>query len=253
MPFAKYPSLADRVVVITGGGSGIGAGLVEAFAANDAKVALLDIQKDASEKLADSLSGARHRPFFVETDLMDIAALRAAIAKVRARFGPVSVLVNNAGNDERHEVDDVTPEYWDRTQDVNLRHQFFAAQAVHDDMRGLGGGSIVNFSSISWIRGGANVVGYATAKAAIVGMTNALARAFGPDNIRVNAILPGAVMTERQLRLWYTEESAKEIADRQIIRKRLLPEHIARAVLFLAADDSSMITKQSLIVDGGLA
>lgn len=253
MPFARYPSLADRVVVITGGGSGIGAGLVEAFAANDAKVALLDIQKDASEKLVDSLAGARHRPFFVETDLMDIAALRAAMEKVRARFGPVSVLVNNAGNDERHEVDDVTREYWDRTQDVNLRHQFFAAQAVRDDMRGLGGGSIVNFSSINWLRGGANVIAYTTAKSAVIGLTNGLARAFGPDNIRVNAILPGAVMTERQLRLWYTEESANEIARLQIIRKRLLPEHIARAVLFLAADDSSMITKQSLIVDGGLA
>lgn len=253
MAFARYPSLADRVVVITGGGSGIGAGLVEAFAANDAKVGFLDIQRDASETLAERLSDARHRPFFVATDVTDIAALRSAIATVRAHFGPVAVLVNNAGNDERHEVDDVSPEYWDKTQDVNLRHQFFAAQAVRDDMRSLGGGSIVNFSSISWLRGGANVVAYATAKAAIVGMTNALARAFGPDNIRVNAILPGAVMTERQLRLWYTEETANEIAQRQVIRKRLLPEHIARAVLFLAADDSNMITKQSLIVDGGLA
>ena len=252
MSFARYPSLADRVVFVTGGGSGIGAALVEAFAANDARVAFVDILDEPSEALVAKLGGAKHRPRFLHCDLTDIAALRAAVATFRAELGPIAVLINNAANDDRHAVDEVTPEYWDQTLNVNLRHQFFAAQAVRPHMRELGGGAIVNFSSIAWMFGGADFVAYSTAKAGVIGLTNSLARAFGPDNIRVNAIAPGAVVTERQLRLWYSEEQADGMAGRQIIRRRLLPDEIARAALFLAADDSGMITKQCLVVDAGL-
>ena len=252
MSFARYPSLADRVALVTGGGTGIGAAIVAAFTENDARVAFVDIQDAASQALAERLNGAKHRPRFLHCDITDIAALRAAIATIRSEIGPVGVLINNAANDDRHVVDEVTPEYWDKAHNVNLRHQFFAAQAVRPHMRELGGGSIVNFSSIAWMFGGADFVAYSTAKAGVIGLTNSLARAFGPDDIRVNAIAPGGVVTERQLRLWYTEEQADAMAQRQLIRRRLLPDEIARAALFLAADDSRMITKQCLVVDAGL-
>jgi NAD(P)-dependent dehydrogenase (short-subunit alcohol dehydrogenase family) len=252
MSFAVYPSLENRVVLVTGGGTGIGAAIVEAFAAQKARVAFIDIQKEPSQRLVERLGNSSHRPVFIHADLTDIPALKAAVERVRAEAGPIGVLVNNAANDERHKLEEVTPEYWDRTMNVNLRHQFFAAQAVRSDMQKLGGGSIVNFSSIAWMAGGANFVGYSTAKSAVIGLTNSLAREFGPDNVRVNAIAPGAVVTEKQLRLWYNEEQAEQTAQRQFIRSRLLPEHIARAALFLASDDSQMITKQCLIVDAGL-
>jgi NAD(P)-dependent dehydrogenase (short-subunit alcohol dehydrogenase family) len=252
MNFARYPSLADRVVLVTGGGSGIGAAIVEAFAANDGRVAFLDILDEPSEALVAKLASAKHHPRFLHCDLTNIAALKAAIATIRTELGPVGVLINNAANDDRHVLDEVTPEFWDKTLNVNLRHQFFAAQAVRPHMRELGRGAIVNFSSIAWMFGGADFVAYSTAKAGVVGLTNSLARAFGPDNIRVNAIAPGAVVTERQLRLWYSEAQANEMANRQIIRRRLLADDVARAALFLAADDSGMITKQCLVVDAGL-
>jgi NAD(P)-dependent dehydrogenase (short-subunit alcohol dehydrogenase family) len=250
--FARYPSLADRVVLVTGGGTGIGAAIVEAFAENDARVTFVDIQDEPSQALVERLAGAKHRPHFLHCDVTDIAALRAAIATVRSEIGPVGVLINNAANDDRHALDEVTPEYWDKALNVNLRHQFFAAQAVRPQMRELGAGSIVNFSSIAWMFGGADFVAYSTAKAGVIGLTNSLARAFGRDNIRVNAIAPGGVVTERQLRLWYTEAEAEAMAQRQLIRRRLLPDEIARAALFLSADDSRMITKQCLVVDAGL-
>ncbi|HET7715063.1 MAG TPA: SDR family oxidoreductase [Bauldia sp.] len=252
MSFAHYPSLLDRVVLITGGGSGIGGAMTEAFAAQGARVAFLDIDVPASTALVDRLAAMRHRPLFIRCDLTDIAALRAAIARIRDELGPVAVLVNNAANDERHKVDAVTPEYWEGSMNVNLRHQFFAAQAVHPHMRALGHGSIINLTSTAWMFGGSDFTVYSTAKAGVVGLTNALARAFGGDFIRVNAIAPGAVMTEKQLRLWYTEETADAIAERQLIKKRLLPEEVARAALFLAADDSRMITKQCILVDAGI-
>ncbi len=254
MPFAKFPSLTDRVVLITGGASGIGADMVRAFAANDARVVFLDIQKEIGQALAAELAVAsRHAPLFLPCDLTDIPALRAAIDRVREELGPVAVLVNNAGNDDRHAISEVTPEYWDQMQDVNLKHQFFAAQAVHPHMKSLGFGSIINFSSTSWRFGADQIAAYATAKAGIIGMTRALARAFGPDNIRVNAIEPGAVITERQRQLWYkTQELVDQVVGRQLIRQVLLGEEIARTALFLAADDSRMITKQSIIVDAGL-
>jgi NAD(P)-dependent dehydrogenase (short-subunit alcohol dehydrogenase family) len=252
MNFANYPSLSDRAVFVTGGGSGIGSDIVTAFAGQGARVGFVDIEREASEALVASLAGSRHKPLFIPCDLTDIEALRAAIAKVRAELGPVAALVNNAANDQRHEVDEVTPEYWDRAMNVNLRHQFFAAQAVRPHMRELGFGSIVNFSSIAWMGGGTRMIAYSSAKAAVVGLTSSLAREFGPDNIRVNAIAPGAVITPRQLRLWMTETQADELAQRQCIRRRLTGDEIARAVLFLAADDSRMISKQCLTVDAGL-
>lgn len=252
MNFAQYPSLAGRVVFITGGGSGIGAAMVSAFAANDARVAFVDVDEAASRALVGALSASRHVPLFIACDLTDIAALQAAVTRTRDELGPVAVLVNNAANDERHEVDEVTPEYWDRAMAVNLRHQFFAAQAVRAQMRQLGHGSIINFSSIAWMGGGVRMVAYTSAKAAVIGMTRSLAREFGPDNIRVNAIAPGAVITPRQLRLWLSEADVEAIVQRQCLNARLLAADIARTALFLAADDSHMITKQCLTVDAGL-
>jgi NAD(P)-dependent dehydrogenase (short-subunit alcohol dehydrogenase family) len=250
--FAAYPSLQDRVVLVTGGGSGIGASIVAAFAGQGARVAFLDIDTEASEKLASGLSGSVRPPRFIRCDLADIDELRASIVAIRAEIGPIGVLINNAANDARLAIPDVTPEAWDAAKAVNLRHQFFAAQAVHPHMRELGGGSIVNFSSTAWMFGGADFIAYSTAKAGVIGLTNALARSFGPDDIRVNALAPGAVHTERQLRLWYTKEQADEFASRQLLNHWLLADEIARLALFLAADDSRMITKQLFIVDGGL-
>ena len=203
--FASYPSVKDRVVFITGGASGIGASMVAAFTAQGANVAFVDVDDEASEALVSNLSGA---PMFLHCDLTDIDALKAAIARVGEELGPIAVLVNNAANDARERVSEVTPQSWDRAMDINLKHQFFAAQAVHPHMKELGYGSIINFSSIAWMFGGADFVAYATAKAGVIGLTNALAREFGTDDIRVNAIAPGAVHTERQLRLWYDKQRA---------------------------------------------
>lgn len=252
MEFARYPSLADRVVFVTGGGSGIGAAMVAAFAGNDARVAFVDIDAAASDALVAELDGCRHPPLFIACDLTDIAALRAAITQVHVQLGPVAVLVNNAANDERHDVDAVTPDYWDRAMAMNLRHQFFAAQAVRPHMKALGHGSIINFSSIAWMGGGVRMVAYTSAKAAVVGMTRSLAREFGGDDIRVNAIAPGAVITERQRRLWLSQVDVDEIVRRQCLNAPLLADEIARTALFLAADDSRMITKQCIVVDAGL-
>ncbi|HXT09911.1 MAG TPA: SDR family oxidoreductase [Roseiarcus sp.] len=254
MTFAHYPSLAERVVFVTGGATGIGADIVQAFARQRARVAFLDLQADAGEALAEAIAArGEPRPLCLKGDVTDIPALQAAIACVAAELGPISVLVNNAANDQRHQVDDVSVEFWDHTQNVNLRHHFFAAQAVRPQMRGLGGGSIINMSSISWRFGAAEMPAYATAKAGVLGLTRALARAFGPDNIRVNAIEPGAVMTRRQRELWFkTEESVQAMVERQLIRRVLLGEEIARMIVFLGADDSRMITKQTFTVDAGL-
>ena len=253
MTFAAYPSLAGRVVFVSGGATGIGADIVRAFARNRARVAFVDLQREAGAALASELAADGEAPLFLEADVTDIPALQAAIGQTREKLGPIGVLVNNAANDQRHKVAEVSVEYWDQCQNVNLRHHFFAAQAVHPQMRELGSGSIVNLSSIAWKFGAAEMPAYAAAKAGVVGLTRALARAFGPDNIRVNAIEPGAVMTERQRQLWYkTPESVEAMAQRQVIKTTLLGEEIARAALFLAADDSRMITKQSLTVDAGI-
>jgi NAD(P)-dependent dehydrogenase (short-subunit alcohol dehydrogenase family) len=249
MSFATYPSLAGRVVFVTGGASGIGADIVRAFAANQAKVAFIDVQDEVGEALARDV-GATYR----HCDVTDIAALQSVIREVGRTLGPIAVLVNNAANDQRHRFEEVTVEYWDKNQAINLRPFFFAAQAVRPMMQQLGGGSIINFSSIAWKGGGFEMTAYATAKAAIHGLTRSLAKGLGEDNIRVNSIEPGAVMTERQRELWYkTPESVDAMVQRQLIRRVLLGEEIARTVLFLAADDSRMITKQAITVDAGLS
>ena len=255
MTFATYPSLTGRVVLITGGASGIGAEMVRQFAHNGAKVAFLDIQDEAGHALVAELGApSTQAPRFLHCDLTDILALRAAIDEVRTALGAITVLINNAGNDQRHRSHEVSPEYWDRTFALNLDHQFFACQAVRPQMRGLGGGAIINLSSIAWMGGGAaNLVAYSAAKAAIVGMTNSLAREYGEDGIRVNAIAPGAVLTPRQLELWYTSDAQIDaLVARQCLKERLLAADIARMALFLAADDGRMITKQCLVVDAGL-
>lgn len=250
--YATYPSLRDRVVLVTGGATGIGAAIVEAFVANGSRVAFLDIQPHAAAELSERLGRtAAHPPLFVHCDLTDTAALRTAVSSVITHCGAVDVLVNNAGNDTRHGIDEVTPEFWDRTIAANLKHQFFMAQAVLPGMREAQRGSIVNMSSISWVIPSTGVPVYVTAKAGIVGMTRTLAHELGKDNIRVNAVLPGAILTERQRRLWFTPEYQAEILAAQALKRFILPEEVARLVLFLAADDSSAITNQSYVIDGG--
>ena len=252
MSFAQYPSLRDRVVFITGGGSGIGAAMVEAFFAQGATVGFVDIALAESRTLVERLADGARRPLFLPCDLRDIPALEAAMEDVQLKLGPIGALINNAANDNRQKVDEVTEADWDRTMGVNLKHQFFAARAAHRQMRANGGGSIVNFSSIAWMHGGEAMTGYATAKSAVIGLTNSLAREFGRDNVRVNAIAPGAVSTERQRRLWISPTDLEAIVGRQCLPRVLLPDEIARTALFLASDDSAMITKQCIIVDGGL-
>ncbi len=249
--FAHYPSLMNRTVLITGGATGIGATLVEQFVAQGAKVGFIDIDAAAGRALADSLRGASTPPLFIGADLTDTAALRAAIDSVRTTFGPITALLNNAANDQRHGFDSVTPDGWDATIAVNLKHQYFAAQAVVPDMRAAGGGSIVNFGSMTWKVKQAGLAVYATSKAAVQGMTRALARELGPHRIRVNTLVPGWVMTDKQLRLWVTPDSRADIARGQCIDAPLQPLHIAHMALFLAADDSAMCTAQDFVVDAG--
>lgn len=250
--YAQYPSLADRVVFVTGGASGIGATIVEHFVAQRAKVAFVDIDRRSGDAHASALAGrSAYDPLFTACDLCDIAALQTAVARAREHFGPINVLVNNAANDQRHEMDTVTVASWDAGIAVNLRHQFFAAQAVASDMRAMRGGSIINLGSVSWMikQGGMPV--YTTSKAAIQGLTRSLARDLGRYGIRVNTLVPGWVMTDKQLRLWVTEESARQIDENQCLPARLQSDDIARMALFLAADDSRMCTAQDFIVDGG--
>jgi NAD(P)-dependent dehydrogenase (short-subunit alcohol dehydrogenase family) len=249
---AVYPSLKDRVVFITGGGSGIGESLVEHFSAQGSRVTFVDLAEAPSRALVERLAAKGGSvPDYIPCDLRRIEDLRAAIAATAEKHGPIRVLISNAGNDDRHRSEDVTVEYWDERMAVNLRHQFFAAQAVRPQMRDAGGGSIINFGSITWLVGDGDCPAYVTAKASITGLTRALAREFGPENIRVNCMLPGWVMTERQMRLWLTPEGERQIEDRQCLKGRLYPPDIARMALFLAADDSRMCSSQNFIVDGG--
>ena len=249
--FARYPSLQDRAVLITGGATGIGMTLVEAFAAQGARVGFIDIDVAAADSLVARLASARHVPVFVAADLTDIDALDAAIAAVRARIGPIAVLLNNAANDRRHSIDETTSASWDAGIAVNLKHQFFAAKNVAADMKANGGGSIVNFGSVSWKLKQGGMPVYTTSKAAVQGLTRSLARDLGPFAIRVNTLVPGWVMTEKQIRLWLDERGKQDIARGQCINRPLQPEHIAHMALFLAADDSAMCTAQDFIVDGG--
>jgi D-xylose 1-dehydrogenase len=250
--FASYPSLQGRPVLITGGASVIGASMVEHFAAQGSKVALLDIDQGAADKLVKEISACGSQaPVFLRCDLKDIAALRAAIAEIEDRHGAVRVLVNSAANDDRHKFAEVTPEYWDDRMAVNLRHQFFAIQAVVPKMASAGGGSIINMSSISWMIPSTGQPAYIAAKAAIVGLTRTMAHELGSKSIRVNSVLPGSILTERQRRLWLTPEYEAEIVASQALKRSLLPAEVARLVLFLASDDSSAITNQGYVIDGG--
>jgi NAD(P)-dependent dehydrogenase (short-subunit alcohol dehydrogenase family) len=254
MSFTQYASLRDTVVLITGGASGIGEAFVRAFAGNGSKVGFLDLQSQAGEALVAALAGSRHRPLFLRSDVTDTEALRSTLDEARQRLGPCSVLVNNAANDLRQKFADVTEEELDQTMAVNFRHVFFASQAVAPQMIELGGGSIVNMSSMAWLAGAPELPGYAAAKAAIVGLTHSLARNLGKHRIRVNAIAPGFVVTEKQRRLWYPKgEDVARMVALQFIPDVIQPDDIANLALFLASDDSRMITKQTFPVNGGRA
>ncbi len=245
---AVYPSLGGRTALVTGGATGIGATIVRRLAANGATVAFLDLQREPGEALAAEL-GASVR--FLLCDMTDVSAVRSAVAAVESSSGPVRALINNAANDERHSIEEITPEQWDASQSVNVRQQVFTTQAVLPGMKAAGGGAIVNLSSTAWLWGAPSMVPYTAAKAAVTGLTRSLGAALGPHGIRVNAVAPGAVMNERQMRLWYTPEQKADMVARQALPHEILEEDVADAVAFLCADDSRMITKQMLVVDGG--
>ncbi|HKF73560.1 MAG TPA: SDR family oxidoreductase [Stellaceae bacterium] len=250
--FASYPSLRERRVLVTGGASGIGASIVEHFAAQGARVGFIDLDAEAAERLTASLGERRGHAVFARADLCDIAALRRAVDDLRTRLGGAfNVLVNNAARDDRHKIDAVTPDYWDERMATNLRHQFFAAQALKDEMIAAGGGSIINFTSISFRMATGGMPVYLTAKAAVIGLTRALARDLGPHHIRVNSVMPGWIMTPRQIELWLTPEGEENLIKSQCIPEKLYPPDIARMVLWLAADDSRLVTAQTFVVDGG--
>ncbi|RFU45789.1 SDR family NAD(P)-dependent oxidoreductase [Paraburkholderia sp. DHOC27] len=251
--YARYPSLVDRTVLITGGATGIGASFVEHFVAQGARVAFFDLDVSSGEALADQLGDARHKPLFLHCDLTDIDALRKAVANVKAALGPIEILVNNAANDRREKIEDVTPASFDAGIAVNVRHQLFVAQAVMDDMKAAGRGSIINLGSISWMLKNGGYPVYLMSKSAVQGLTRGLARDLGRFNIRVNTLAPGWVMTEKQKRLWLDDAGRRAIKEGQCIDAELMPHDLARMALFLAADDSRMITAQDVIVDGGWA
>jgi NAD(P)-dependent dehydrogenase (short-subunit alcohol dehydrogenase family) len=249
---ARFPSLRDKVVFITGGASGIGRSIVEHFHDQGSKVAFVDINSQAGEMLVKELSArAGHAPYFEVCDLRDVQQLEAVVARIGSTVGPITALINNAGNDERHTLDQVTSDYFDERIGVNLKHQLFAAKFVRPQMRDAGGGSIINFSSITWTVADGDCVCYVTSKAAVVGLTRALSTELGGENIRVNTIVPGWVMTDRQVTLWLDEKGEQLIAERQALKSRLHSPDIARMALWLAADDSKMCSKQSFVVDGG--
>ena len=250
--FAVYPSLRDRVVLVTGGASGIGAEEVTHFARQGARVAFLDIADAAAAALVETLSReGLAPPLYLPCDLRDIAALQAAIAEAGRRFGPITVLVNNAANDQRHNYEDMTVEYWDERMATNLRHQFFAIQAVAPMMRQAGSGSIINFGSISWHTNGGEMPAYTTAKAGVEGLTKGMARDLGVHGIRVNCVIPGWIMTQRQLDLWLTPEAERELMQAQCLKEKVYPADIARMTLWLAASDSRLCTAQTWVVDAG--
>lgn len=251
--YASYPSLDGMPVVISGGASGIGKRLVREFAAQGSKVGFVDIAAEAGRKVAEEVAAAGGTARFIACDITDIAAYQAAIADFAAAHGAARALVNNAANDQRHTLAEVTPDYWDDRIGVNLKHGFFAAQAVAPGMIAAGGGSIINFGSISWMIMSPDIPVYETAKAAAHGMSRALARELGKNHIRVNTLVPGWIMTERQLEKWIGPEEEALIDATQALAGRCRPEDVARMALFLAADDSRMITGQDFLVDGGWA
>lgn len=252
MPSAIFPDLAGKPVLITGGGTGIGAALTEGFALQGARVAFIDIAEEESQALCDAVeTHAGERPLYVKADLRDIEALRSAVAAAEAAHGAARVLVNNAARDDRHDIAAVTPDYWDDNQSINLRPHFFTAQAVAEGMKKAGAGSIINFTSTSFLINLGTMPSYTAAKAGIIGLTKGLAGALGPFGIRVNAIAPGWVMTERQRQLWVTDESLAAHIAKQCIREEMQAGDIVGPCLFLASDAARMLTAQTMIVDGG--
>ena len=250
---ASYPSLKNKVVIVTGGASGIGESIVEQFVIQKSKVAFFDIQESLGKSLIQSMYEKHNiRPLFIKCNLKNIAELRESIQQVKKILGPISILINNAANDERHNIDDVTSEYWDDRMNINLKHYFFSTQSVYKDMKKLGKGTIVNIGSFSWMKGQGGMPGYTTAKSAIMGLTRTLARDLGVYNIRVNCVVPGWVITDRQKELWLTPEIEKQQLADQCIKRMLVPEDISKAVLFFASDQSSGCTAQNYVVDGGI-
>lgn len=245
---ALYPDLEDRVVIVTGGAGGIGEAVVRAFAAQKTRIGVLDVDVARGQALQAELGDAA---LFVPCDVTDIDGLRAAIQAVRDRFGPIDVLINNAAHDERHDTLEVTEAYWDGRMAVNLKHQFFAAQAVLPDMKARGKGAIVNLGSCSWVIGQGGMAAYTASKSAVLGLTRSLARDFGEFGVRVNAIAPGWIMTERQLALWVTPETEKSIYENQCLKRPLVPDDVARVIVFMSSDEAGAITNQHHIVDGG--
>jgi len=248
---ALYPDLAGQVVLVTGGASGIGAAITRRFAQQGSVVAFLDIQREAGETLARDLTDAGHAVHFRQVDLTDTEALRKAIADVGTTLGSIQILVNNAAHDERHHTETVTPAYWDDRIAVNLKHQFFAAQAVLPSMKAAMGGVIINFGSTSWMAGQGGMAAYTASKSGVIGLTRSLARDFGPYDIRVNAIAPGWIMTERQIEKWLTPEGEAELMRRQCLKRHLVPDEVARFTVFLASEEASACTAQHYVVDGG--
>ncbi|WP_420105419.1 SDR family NAD(P)-dependent oxidoreductase [Herbaspirillum huttiense] len=259
LPRASYPWLAGQVVFISGGASGIGEALVKAFWEQGAQVAFCDIDPAAGQALCQRLAAqpgsapARHTPWFAVCDVRDIPAYQVVLDHAAAALGAIRVLVNNAGRDTRHGLDELSVEMWNDMLSVNLSHHVFATQRVAPGMREAGGGAIINLGSISWLRGRPNLIGYTASKAAISGITRTLARELGEAGIRVNAVLPGAVVTERQTALWRDASSDRQFLDLQCLKFRVEPTHIADSVLFLASPQAAAVTGQNLIVDAGLA
>lgn len=252
--YTRYASLRDKLVFISGGSSGIGAELVRAFAAQGARVAFCGTRPDGGAALIDELCAAGEpAPWYAACDVRDTAAYQALLHRLIGEQGPVQVLVNNAGRDDRHRMEEVTPEFWDERLALNLKHYFFAIQAVAPGMEKAGGGSIVNMGSVGWMRGRPNLVGYSTAKAGILGLTRTLARELGGRNIRVNAIVPGAIVTERQTTLHRDPAADQAFLDLQCLKVRLDAGHVARATLFIASDDADGMTGQHVLVDAGIA
>jgi len=247
MAFAAYPSLKDRVVFITGGASGIGEAFVEQFHLQGAKVAFVDLQAEAGQGLVDRLGGG----WFRQCDVTDAASLQAAVRDAGKALGPVTVLINNVANDTRHKAAETTPEQWRKHLAVNLDPPFIAATAAYPMMKAAGGGVIINVSSINALLGPADLAAYSAAKGGVNALSKSLAHEWGPDNIRVNALSPGWVVTQRQLELWLTPEAEAEWMTQVALKTRIMPEDIARLALFLASDDSRMITGQNLVIDGG--
>ena len=248
---AIYTDLAGKVVLVTGGASGIGEAIVRRFAAQKSVVVFFDIKAEEGARLAAELTGQGLAAHFQNVDLTDIAALRAAISEARKAHGAINVLVNNAAHDERHATEEMTPEYWDDRIAVNLKHSFFAAQAVLPDMKATKSGTIINFSSISWMAAQGGMAAYTASKSAMLGLTRSLARDYGPYNIRVNAIAPGWIMTQRQIDKWLTAEGEEELMRRQCLKRKLIPDEVAKFAVFLASDEASACTSQHYVVDGG--